>query len=98
MPLTGPKLEALVNGLTIGLREKFDADLAPLMDRLARLEARPTVGVEYAGVHELEKSYPAGVLVTKRGGLWLSLRETTQTPGMDPRSWKLVVKSGEADR
>jgi hypothetical protein len=65
--------------------------------RLATLEAaRPAAGVEYAGVHEVGKAYNSGVLVTKKGALWLSLRDTTQTPGMDPVSWKLVVKSGQA--
>jgi hypothetical protein len=36
-------------------------------------------------------------LVSRRGGLWLSLKDTTQTPGMDPLSWKLVVKSGHGE-
>ena len=98
MPLHDAELAAIVNGLTFGVRDAIAGDLASLTDRLAQLEARPAVGVEYAGTHEPGTSYPAGVLVTKRGGLWLSLRHTAQTPGMDPLSWKLVVKSGEADR
>lgn len=67
-----------------------------LEQRVAALEARPAPGVEYAGTHEVGKAYPGGQLVTKGGGLWLSLRATNQTPGMDPLNWKLIVKSGAA--
>ncbi len=68
-----------------------------LEHRIGALEARPAAGVEYGGTHEVGKAYISGVLVTKQGGLWLALRPTTQTPGMDPASWKLIVKSGHAE-
>src|SRR6476646_4202869 len=63
--------------------------------RLEELETRPA-GVEYAGVFENGKAYAPCRLVTKNGGLWLSLKETMQAPGMDPLSWKLICKEGRA--
>ena len=64
--------------------------------RIAALEAKPPT-VEYAGVFDEQKTYKCGQLVTRRGGLWLAQRETSQTPGMDPQSWRLVVKEGRAE-
>lgn len=77
-------------------RQQLEAELAECRARLNALEARPAAGVEYGGVYETGKAYTCGRLVTKKGGLWLSLRDTTQSPGMDPLSWKLVVKEGQA--
>ena len=70
--------------------------IADLDRRVKQLEARPTqgVGCEWAGVFQEGKQYPARALVTRRGGLWLSMRENNQTPGMDGHNWKLIVKEG----
>jgi hypothetical protein len=44
-------------------------------------------------------SYPKGVLVSRRGGLWLSLQDDNGwAPGQSPQHRKLVVKSQEAER
>ena len=50
-------------------------------------------------MYENAKSYPKGVLVSRRGGLWLSLQDANGwAPGHSPQHWKLVVKSHEAER
>ncbi len=64
--------------------------------RIAALEATPATGVGYGGTHETSKAYSRGVLVTRQGSLWLSLRDTTSTPGESGGDWKLVVKRGGA--
>jgi hypothetical protein len=97
MAISDRELKALVTAITTTIKAEVSNDLAPLTERIATLEARPPVGVEYGGTHELDKAYAAGVLVTRKGGLWLCLRGTTQTPGMDPQSWKLIVKSGQVE-
>jgi len=72
-----------------------NAGLAPVLARLAALEAKPSV--EYAGVYSDAKHYSEGQLCTRNGGLWLCLRSLTDcVPGSDPAFWKLIVKSGSA--
>ena len=67
-----------------------------LEQRITDLEARPA-GPEYKGVFTAGDVYPRGVLVTKKGGLWLSLKETVAPPGASPGEWKLIVKSGQVE-
>jgi hypothetical protein len=73
-------------------------DLVP--DVFAKLDAR-VAAVEaqslphYEGIHEPGKTYPAGSLTTRQGGLWLAVEPTDRTPGAGAGSaWKLIVKSG----
>ena len=81
-----------INNANRGRNTRIDA----LEKRIAELEtSRSGSSVGYAGVHEVGKQYLSGSLVTRSGGLWLALRETTQTPGTDPLSWRLVVKEGQ---
>ena len=76
---------------------KIGGRFAALESRIKELEARP--GVEYGGVYENGKSYPKGMLISRRGGLWLSLQDANGwAPGQSPLHWKLVVKSNEAER
>jgi BMFP domain-containing protein YqiC len=66
--------------------------------RVEELEARPITvgGVEYGGIYSPEKRYAPSTLVTRGGGLWLSLRDTVnESPGLST-AWRLVVKSGGA--
>jgi hypothetical protein len=59
--------------------------------RLAALEARPEV--VYHGVHEQQRQYSAGSLVTRKGALWLAKAENRSTPGASG-DWQLIVKQG----
>ena len=94
--MTKIELTALCKGIVGGIKPKF----AALEQRVAALETKAAAGVEYAGAHQAGKHYPRGVLCTRQGGLWLTLRDTTETPGIGtPGSdWRLVVKSGWAER
>jgi hypothetical protein len=79
------------------LRKQRDT-ITALEARIAQLEARPP-GVEYDGLYENGKAYTKGVLVSRKGGLWLSLKdENAWAPGQSPLHWKLVVKSGDGER
>jgi hypothetical protein len=90
-------LDALQDGL-VQVWKAQKTRVAELELRIKELEARPP-GVEYDGVYETGKSYTKGVLVSRRGGLWLSLRDDNGwAPGQSPLHWKLVVKSHEAER
>jgi len=76
--------------LIAALRKRDDA-IRMLKDRIEQLEAREPGGVVWAGVHEVERQYAEGQLVTKRG-LWLALKPTRTTPGTDPSAWRLIVR------
>ena len=69
--------------------------LDALEQRLAALEAQPLP--KYCGVFEQGKSYAACSLVTRQGGLWLATEATTLVPGQGG-PWRLIVKSGGAER
>jgi hypothetical protein len=77
--------------------DAIKAAVAPLKARIADLETR-TVGPEYKGTFEIGHAYSRGSLVTRGGGLWLALSDTTLTPGSSPTAWRLIVKSGGAAR
>jgi hypothetical protein len=71
------------------------AEKDALAARICALEARPTSpGIKWAGVHEPGREYAEGELATRSGSLWLATQRTSQTPGMDPHSWRLIVKQG----
>lgn len=75
------------------LLEDMLKDRLKLERRIKELESRPMP--RYAGTHQESKAYPANSLVTRAGGLWISIMSTTSVPGTDP-SWKLIVKKGGA--
>jgi len=65
--------------------------------RVKALEAQPRgSGVHWAGVYRTGETYPEGCLVTRSGGLWLSMRPTGDVPGLGASPWKLVCKGGDA--
>ena len=73
-----------------------EAGCKPLLARLKALEKRSPAGVTWAGVFEEGRSYPEGSLCTRKGGLWLALRDTAAVPGTVPAAWRLVCKEGQA--
>ena len=89
-------IEAIVGGIK-ATNAARDARIAALEAKVPALESR-ALSPEYAGTFEQGKSYRRGGLVTKAGGLWLALTDTTLIPGSNPTAWKLVVKSGGAER
>ncbi|MDQ3347575.1 MAG: hypothetical protein M3545_06370, partial [Acidobacteriota bacterium] len=60
--------------------------LTALEARILVLEAVPVP--LYRGTHQEGKAYPSNTLITRAGGLWISIMSTTSVPGTDP-SWKL---------
>ena len=72
---------------------KIGGRFESLESRVAALEERPIP--TYRGVHQEAKTYASNSLVTRSGGLWISMMSTTSTPGADS-SWKLIVKKGGA--
>jgi hypothetical protein len=77
--------------------ERLTAENRDQTKRIAELEARAS-GCEYHGVFRSGAEYARGVLVSHRGGMWLSLAATTLAPGSNPTAWRLVVKEGRAER
>jgi hypothetical protein len=69
---------------------------AALEARVTQIEQQPP-SPHYQGVFQEGKTYSRGSMVTKAGGLWLALEDTMEIPGRSER-WRLVVKSGEAQR
>jgi BMFP domain-containing protein YqiC len=69
--------------------------LSVLEERIANLEARPTV--KYLGVWKEGKSYVSGSMVTDRGSVWHCARATMQRPGSPPPNddWVLACKRGQ---
>ena len=63
----------------------------PLEKRIAELEQN---AVKFEGVWREGTLYAKQSLVTDRGGIWISLRETASRPPSG--DWKLAVKSGAA--
>jgi hypothetical protein len=68
----------------------------PVRFTLEKARTKARVGVEWAGTFEQGTTYTEGDLCTRNGGLWLALRDTAQTPGTDPVSWRLICKEGRA--
>lgn len=71
------------------------AAVAPFEARIKELETRPP-SPEYRGTFKDGDSYKRGALVTRNGGMWLALADTTLIPGSNPTAWRLVVKEGHA--
>jgi hypothetical protein len=90
----------LLDVLSNVLQPPLLAKLGALDKRLREVEARPaggSAGVQWAGTYDPAKSYTAGSLITRQGGLWLALRDTAaETPGSST-AWRLVVKRGAYD-
>jgi hypothetical protein len=96
----GRVVTAIMRGIGPVVREFVAAEVqratAPLIARLAALEARPAgASLKWAGVWQ-SKTYPECSLVTHAGGLWLATRGTSARPGTDTSGWTLIVKKGAA--
>jgi hypothetical protein len=106
--MTVSQLESIVRGIAPAISQRIKQTVArseqalserltDLELRIAKVENRKGVSVTYEGTYEHERSYGVGSLVTRRGGLWLALRDTSEVPGSGTADhWRLVVKSGEA--
>lgn len=68
-----------------------EAAPSALEERIAALEARPTV--KYLGVWKEGKAYVGGSMVTDKGSVWHADRATMQRPGASD-DWVLAVKRG----
>jgi hypothetical protein len=90
--LSQESIEAIAEGIVTFVGEQ----VVPILRRLDALEQQPP-SPRYAGTYEQQKRYGRGALVTRSGGLWLAIEDTTETPGRSDR-WKLIVKSGECPR
>jgi hypothetical protein len=75
------------------------AALAPLAERIAELEARPTV--KYLGTWEAGRTYGPGDVITELGAMW-HCRELTNTKpdysAAGTQAWQLCVKAGRPGR
>ena len=77
-----------------GAVEPLRARNADLEARVKQLESRPLL--KYAGIHVEGQAYAECQLVTRSGGLWMSTKATSTTPGTPGSQWRLIVKSGGA--
>jgi hypothetical protein len=91
----GEAFNVLLDTMTDAMKTEKGRSAA-LEARVAQLEQQPP-SPHYQGVFQEEKTYSRGSMVTKGGGLWLALEDTTRVPGRSA-DWRLVVKSGEAPR
>jgi hypothetical protein len=86
--LTGEGADALVEvlGKAFSIRDRR-------LDKLERNQIR------FEGVHEAGKLYEPNSLVIRRGGLWVSVAQTSSAPGDgEGNGWRLAVKSGSVSR
>ena len=82
----------LTEGDCEAIGEAIAKSLAPLLERLDKLESAPTL--KFGGTWKPEKSYSAGDCVTYAGGLW---HGNIATKGFRPgtgSAWTLAVKRG----
>lgn len=61
------EIRQLMNGISLPIREFVDRALDPVRQRLDALESKPDV--HYEGVFAADRTYAAGSLVTRSGGL-----------------------------
>jgi hypothetical protein len=85
-----------MKGVGMAMREFVDAELSPLRERIAELEARPTM--KYAGVFDRTRSYKAGAVVTYQGSAWVANLESKGVRPGDGAAWQLMVKRGKDAR
>jgi hypothetical protein len=100
--MTADDIEVITSGIVDTVKGALGQVIPPLKrqiadleQKVATLEARPAV--EYAGIWQDGKTYPAGSLCTRSGSLWLATcGSTSVTPGDGNACWKLIVKQGKA--
>ena len=96
-PLTAGDLSAVMGALGDVMREYMTTTIAPLLERVAVLEAKAKESFEYRGVFHEGETYERGHFVSHRGALWHANKETRSIPGRDS-CWTLAVKSGQQRR
>ena len=72
-----------------GVREYVARNLAPIVNRVKELEARPAM--TYEGVWRTGRPYARGAVVTHAGSVWYCLEATTSKP--PGSAWQLAAKS-----
>jgi hypothetical protein len=88
------EIEALAAGMAPFVRDCIAEATAPLIARIAELEARPAM--KYEGVWDERKVYRVGDFVTKGGSMWHCFDTNTGVlPGSNSDVWKLAVRAGK---
>jgi hypothetical protein len=91
------RLKGSAEGVSGAVLDAWVARLTTVEARVKAIESQPRgSGVHWAGVYRTGETYPEGCLVTRSGGLWLSMRPTGDVPGLGASPWKLVCKGGDA--
>jgi hypothetical protein len=95
VPAAPPKSARLIRSIAAGFAPEVanfvKQAIAPLVERIAQLEARPTV--RYLGTWTEGTRYGEGAMVTDHGSVWACEFPTTERPGSSPH-WVLAVKRG----
>lgn len=94
--MTDEEAKEIGSVLARGTREFVAKQLAPLLERIAVLESKPSI--EYQGVYEAGKAYGVGAAVTYEGSVWIARQVTAHQPGTAASGWQLAVKRGKAGR
>ena len=90
-PLRLRDLRWMMEAIAGGVNEAIAKATEPLRQRIAELEARPSV--KYLGVWREDKVYSSGSMVTDQGSVWHAERATMTRPGTS-NDWVLAVKRG----
>jgi hypothetical protein len=89
----GPERTKLIQGICAALvpavKSLVDRETAPLLDRIAELEAR-----EYQGVFDPQRSYKKGAWVTYQGSVHCARIDCKGVVPGDGKVWQLMVKRG----
>ena len=95
-PREAKHIRAIARGLAPSIKHfvnaKVEAATAPLIARIAELEARE---MKYCGTWRAGTGYRRGSVVTDHGSAWhCNAIDTTRRPGAGNRDWVLMVKRG----
>jgi hypothetical protein len=96
----GPRFIRLVVSTIAGVRDALSARADALDARILALEQRPAAP-RYVGVHEDNRTYEAGDIVTLGGSMWIAKERTFAKPDEHTdgaRTWTLCVKRGREGR
>ena len=85
------ELKALAQGLVPFVHDVIAEATAPLIARIAELEARPSL--EDAGVWDQAKLYRPGHVTTHDGSAWVCKEANSNARPGTSNAWRLMVKS-----
>ncbi len=75
-------------------RRRFTQVMTMLDGRKIESEFKLVGSLLYCAVHELNRQYEMGDVVTQDGSMWVAMKDTTGAPGKSP-DWRLAVKRGQ---